>query len=362
QLIRVIQEKVPEPGEDLTTTLDLEFQSKIAELIKGQRAAVAVLDLETEGLLALASSPSYDPNVFVAPGQDKERLSLLYDKTYPMLDRGVSSAYPPGSVFKLVTALAALETGKITPFTRFYCPGWFQLKKGGRKFHCWNESGHGSINLYEAIERSCNVYFYNLGARLSPDEIARYARMLGLGEEMRLEVSNISPGLIPDIAWKKERYHEKWYQGETLSFAIGQSYVLTSPVQILRLVSIIAKGGLKVDPRLILDDEKSVDPKRVAIKPENLEVIRRAMLEVVQSQYGTGQLARVDFDKLAGKTGTAQAPPKKAHSWMTGFFPYDKPEIAFVVFVEHGGSGGITSARIVKSMLEIWSEHAAQFA
>lgn len=357
QFVRLISEKVPVPGEDLQLTLDLELQERIMERIKGKRAAVAILDLHSEGLLILASSPAFDPNVFVMPGHSRERLQFLRDREAPLLDRGVSSAYPPGSVFKLVTALAGLETGKISPHTRFHCNGEFRLRPGTRPFHCWRKEGHGTINLYEAIERSCNVYFYNVAARLSPDEIAHYARELGLGKTMELEVSRLTPGLVPDTAWKKEKYGEKWYQGETLSFAIGQSYLQVSPLQILRLTAIIARDGEDVRPHLVLETSKRPrhqQRRKIAIHKENLKVIQQAMLQVVQSPYGTGQLARVDFGRMAGKSGTAQAPPKEPHSWMTGFFPYKDPEIAFVVFVEHGGSGGITSARIVKDMLQIW--------
>ncbi len=356
--VRVLSERRPEPGEDLVLTLDLELQEKIDAMIQGRHASVAVLDLQTEGIIALASSPAYDPNVFVSPGKSQERVALLQDKEAPMLDRGTGSAYPPGSVFKLVTALAALETGKITPNTRFKCTGGVRL--GKRRFHCWLKEGHGSLNLYEAIERSCNTYFYQLGQRLSPDDIAHYARELGLGDVMKLEVTDMTPGLVPDRAWKRQRYREPWYAGETLSFAIGQSYLLTSPIQILRLSAIIANEGQRVEPRLVLNalkDEPKADGRpRVAIREENLKIIKKAMLNVVESDMGTGQFARVDFDKMAAKTGTAQAPPNQAHSWMTGFFPYDNPKIAFVAFVEHGGPGGITAAKLVTDTVKIWHE------
>lgn len=359
QMIQLLSEKNPEPGEDLVVSLDLELQKQVMDLIKNKHASVAIMDLETEGLIVLASSPAFDPNVFVAPGKGKERLGFLRDREAPLMDRGVSSAYPPGSVFKLVTALAGLEKGKITPNTRFYCGGKFSLRPGTRPFSCWNKSGHGSLNLYEALERSCNVYFYNVGSRVSPDDIAHYAREFGMGEPMEFEATNITPGLVPDTTWKKEKFKEKWYQGETLSFAIGQGYLLVSPLQVLRLSGIIAKNGMKVEPQMILEKNRSPRPKKVAIHEENLKVIKRGMLNVVQSDYGTGQLARVDFAKLAAKTGTAQAPPKTAHSWMTGFFPYENPKMAFVVFVEHGGSGGITGAKIVKDMLTLWNAQNA---
>lgn len=357
-LVRLMTERKPEPGQDLVLTLDLRLQEKVDAMIQGRHASVAVIDLESEGIIALASSPAYDPNVFIAPGKSSERVALLQDKEAPMLDRGTGSAYPPGSVFKLVTAIAALETGKITPNTRLNCTGG--VKIGNRIFHCWMKEGHGSLNLYEAIERSCNSYFYQLGSRLSPEDIAHYARELGLGDVLKLEVTDMTPGLVPDSAWKRNRYREAWYSGDTLSFAIGQSYLLTSPIQILRLSAIIAKEGKRVEPRLVMNvpDARSTDSReaRVAISAENLKVIKRAMLNVVESDYGTGQFARVDFDKMAAKTGTAQAPPKDPHSWMTGFFPYKNPKIAFVAFVEHGGPGGITAAKLVYDTVKIWHE------
>ncbi|MFA5168129.1 MAG: penicillin-binding protein 2 [Candidatus Omnitrophota bacterium] len=355
QMVRVLSEREPEPGSDVTLTLDLEFQKKIMDMIKGLHASIAVLDLETDGLLAMASAPAYDPNIFVSPASSEQRLHVLKDENSPMLDRGINAAYPPGSIFKLVTALAGLDLGRITPQTRFRCTGSFQLGPKSKPAHCWFHEGHGNLNLYEALERSCNVYFFNVAKKLTPDEIAHYAHELGLGEPLKLEISRLAPGLIPDSAWKKAHFNRPWYQGETLNMAIGQGYMLVTPFEILRLTSIIAKNGKVVEPHLVVGD-RTVIPgiSRVAIHEENLDVIKRAMLQVVESDYGTGQLARVDFDKLAGKTGTAQAPPQKSHSWMTGFFPYKNPKIAFVVFVEHGGSGGITSARLVKQMLETW--------
>ncbi len=357
QMVRVLSDRKPEAGSDIMLTLDLEFQKKIMDLIKGLHASIAVLDLETDGLLAMASAPAYDPNIFVSPSASEQRLQVLKDENSPMLDRGINAAYPPGSIFKLVTALAGLDLGKITPETRFRCTGSFQLTPKSKPARCWLHEGHGNLNLYEAIERSCNVYFFNVAKRLTPDEIAHYAHELGLGEPLKLEISRMAPGLIPDSAWKKARFNQPWYQGETLNMAIGQGYMLVTPFEILRLTSIIAKNGKVVEPHLIVQDRTFMpETPRVAIREENLDVIKRAMLQVVESDYGTGQLARVDFDKLAGKTGTAQAPPLQAHSWMTGFFPYKDPKIAFVVFVEHGGSGGITSARLVKQMLEMWKD------
>ncbi len=356
--IRTVSEKAPTPGEDITLAIDLEFQKHLTDLLYDKKATIAFLDLKTDEVIALVSAPAFDPNVFVSPQGSQERLSFLRDPSSPLLDRGTGAAYPPGSIFKLVTALAGLETGKITPQTTFNCPGYFRLGPKSRPFHCWQEHGHGSLDLYRAIERSCNVYFYNLGKLVGPDAIAQAARKLGLGEPLQVELTNLAPGLVPDSVWKKERYKEKWYAGETLSFAVGQSYLTVTPLQVLRLAALIAKNGEWVEPKILkkAGTHKTFQHPRVAIQEKNLQAIRQGMLKVVQSNYGTGQLARVDFDQLAGKTGTAQAPPKQPHAWMTGFFPYNDPQIAFVIIIEHGGSGGINAARIVKRAVKIWKE------
>ena len=356
--IRVVAEKPPVPGEDVTLTIDLEFQKRLTELIAGKKATVAFMDLKTDELLALASNPGFDPNVFVSPRGSLTRLEYLTSRNAPLLHRGISAAYPPGSVFKLVTALAWLESGKITPHTTFNCPGYFKLNRKSRAFHCWNEKGHGRLDLYHALERSCNVYFYNVGKLVGVETLARYARELGFGQSVELELTRMAPGLVPDSAWKKGRFKQPWYEGETLNFAVGQGFLLVSPIQVLRLCAMIAKNGEWVDPKLLRSSEPDSNllRKKIAIHPEHLKVIRQGMLKVVESEFGTGQLARVDFDMMAGKTGTAQAPPHEPHAWMTGFFPYNDTQIAFVLFVEHGGSGGITAARLVKQALQIWKE------
>lgn len=355
--IGVVAEKPPVPGEDVTLTIDLEFQKRLTGLLEGKKATVAFLDLKTNELIALASHPGFDPNVFVSPRGNRTRSAYLESPDAPLILRGTSAAYPPGSVFKLVTALAGLETGRITPHTTFHCPGHFRLNRKSRVFHCWQEKGHGRLDLYRALERSCNVYFYNVGKLVGVENLARYARELGFGRSLELELTNMAPGLVPDSVWKKNRFQAPWYEGETLSFAVGQGFLLVSPLQVLRLCALIAKNGEWVEPKLVRDAEPGrAALKQVAIHPEHLKVIRQGMLKVVESEFGTGQLARVDFDQLAGKTGTAQAPPREPHAWMTGFFPYHDPQIAFVMFVEHGGSGGITAARLVKQALQIWKE------
>ncbi len=352
RLVKVISARNPEPGKDLRLTIDLEFQKKIMKIIEGKTATIAVIDLESEGLLALASTPAYDPNVFVSAVRSDERAELLKSSRSPLLDRAMNSAYPPGSIFKLITGLAGLETGAIQPGSRFYCGGKFFSSSRARPMKCWWHTGHGSINLYESLERSCNVYFYNLSRKVGPDQIAYHARLFGFGAPFSLESGQVTAGLIPDPQWKTKKMHDKWYEGETLNMGIGQGYVQSNPLQILRMTAMIAKDGEIVEPHLI---QKEKDPKarkpRLPVKRENLEALRKGMFQVVQSPYGTGQLARVQFGKLAAKTGTAQNPPHEPHSWMTGFIPFNKPKLALVVFVENGGSGGITAGKIMNEVL-----------
>ncbi len=355
--LRVLSEKEPKPGESVALTIDADLQKGIGGLLGERKGVVAVLDLATDGVLALASHPSYDPNVFVRPQGSGERAGLLKDARAPLLNRSVASSYPPGSVFKLVTALTALEKGVITPHTTFTCAGSFRLGGRGRPFKCWKEWGHGPVDLTGAIEKSCNVYFYNVASRLSADDLATWSHRLGFGETCSLELPRLSRGLVPSPLWKQTAIHEKWYQGETLSFAIGQSYLLVTPLQILRLGGFFATRGSLPDPHLVRD--APVRRSVVAVRPETLGAIRKGMERVVEGAEGTGKPARVQGLPIAAKTGTAQAPTRDPHAWFVGYAPMDRPQVAVVVFVEHGGSGGAVAGSVAKSVFEMWRDSRA---
>ena len=365
--IRLLSEQKPKGGSNVRLTLDTKLEALLRPLLGDRRGAILVMDLKTGNLLADISTPVFDPNAFVSPSRQAERLSLIRAKERPLFDRGFNGLYPPGSVFKLVTAMAGLETGVITPHTTFQCPGYFRLNPNSRKFKCWFEEGHGRIDLYTAIERSCNVYFYQVGRLVGSKRLAAYARKIGFGSSSEIDLPTAS-GLVPDEDWKNERYQDPWYAGETISFAIGQSYLLVSPLQILRLISTVATDGRVSGPKLVLEpasnhfipkNKKILELGKNAlvrdIHPTTFRVLRQAMLQAVASDKGTAQFARVDFGKLAAKTGTAQAPPGDAHAWFGGFYPYEDPQIGVVVFVERGRSGGITAARIAKEVVEQWS-------
>jgi len=351
RMIRILGEKDPEAGSDIFLTIDSKLQEKVARIFGERTGSAVILDLETGDILALVSKPDFDPNVFVSPREASERAKVFKNPSSPLLNRGISTGYPPGPVFKLVTAISALETGTVPPAKRFYCKGSFRLSPRSRAFQCWRAEGHGAVNLFEAIEQSCNVYFYNLGSRAGPDSLSRYAHELGLGEPVEIELPNVSPGVIPSREWKKKIYHDSWYEGETLNFAIGQGYVLTTPLQILRLVGFLATEGNLPEIHIEKTGKKSGKMKKPAIRPGNIRLLIKAMNRVIQTDRGTGQLARVDFMEMAGKTGTAQSPPKEPHSWFAGFFPYQNPKYALVVLIEHGGSGGFYAAKLSKEII-----------
>lgn len=354
--IRLMSELEPEPGGDLHLTIDIELEKRLADLAAGKKSAILVMDLKKGELLAAVSTPGFDPNVFVTPGQGTERLSLIGAKDYPLFDRSLNGLYPPGSIFKLVTAMAALENGTITPHTTFQCPGYFRFGPRSRPFKCWFHEGHGRIDLYTALERSCNVYFYNVGRLLGEKKLAAYARKLGFGSSVAFELPTAN-GLVPDAEWKKKTHDEQWWAGETITLAIGQSYLLVSPLQILRLVSAIATDGRVFGPTLVQGDSAPEASRlKIPVREGTFKTIRQGMLQAVSSDRGTAQLARVNFAKLAGKTGTAQAPPGDPHAWFGGFFPFNDPEIAFLVFIERGKSGGLTAAQIAKKAVHLYHE------
>ena len=354
--IRLLGEVEPHPGSNLHLSLDTKLEARIRPLVANKRSAVLILDLKKGELLAAVSTPGFDPNIFVAPGHNTERLSLIGSKERPLLDRGLNGLYPPGSIFKLVTAMAALETGTITSHTTFECPGYFRFGQKSRPFKCWFPEGHGRVDLYIALERSCNVYFYNVGRLLGEKRLAEYARKLGFGSDVPFELPT-ADGIVPDAEWKQLVRHDKWYQGETITLAIGQSYLLVSPLQILRLVAAVATDGRVFQPKLVRDEFVSIkSEKKFSFRQETFKALRQGMLQAVSSDKGTGQLARLNFTKLAAKTGTAQAPPGEPHAWFGGFFPYDDPEIAMVVFVERGKSGGFTSGQIAKKVAHIYHD------
>ncbi|MDP8298974.1 MAG: penicillin-binding protein 2 [Candidatus Tantalella remota] len=338
--------KEPVPGKDVQLTIDIDLQKFCDGLLTDKRGAIVVMDPYTGAILAMASSPTYDPAIFIDSRRNEEVKQILYDNEYPLLNRAISGAYPPGSVFKVVVASAALEEGVVTPETVFSCSG--SLKLGRRTFHCWKKDGHGEQSLKEAIKNSCNVFFWRLGMLLGVDNIAKYAEKFGIGSRTGIDVPGEVSGNLPSSEWKKKRFKEKWYKGETLNYAVGQGYLITSPLQVARMMSVFANGGALVTPYLVSEvgGVPVADEERVGldISPETIEIVREGLKKVVNDRRGTGMKAKLKDVVVAGKTGTAQTSKSKNHGWFAGFAPFEDTRITVVIFDEYGGKGGYYAA------------------
>ncbi len=272
----------------------------------------------------------------------------------PLSNRAISGLYPPGSVFKIVTAAAALETKKITRATHFFCSGSYRLGKA--KFDCWKEEGHGSQNIIQGFMNSCNVFFYNTGRAAGVDSIEAFAKIFGFGKPTGIALPDEVKGLVPGKAWKRIQRKGVWYEGETLNYAIGQGYLLVTPIQILDMMTAVANKGSLVKPYTVKRIDSSYieagKPKKIGLKSDTIRIIREGLLEVVNNEAGTGRRAKIEGVLVAGKTGTAQNPQGKTHAWFSGFAPFPDPKICLVVFLEHGGKGGLEPAEIAGGIFE----------
>jgi penicillin-binding protein 2 len=371
----VIARKPPVAGQNIALTIDKDLQQVAEKCLKDKKGSIVALNPRTGEILAMASSPAYDPNLFLEGLNRAEWARLATSKDHPLQNRAVAGQYSPGSTFKIVMALAGLEEG-LDPQEEFFCDGEFTF--GEHTFRCWRKQGHGRIALHRAIVESCDVYFYKLGKRLGVDKIHYYAKMCGLGVASGYELGSEKDGLIPSSEWKLKRFGVPWQPGETISTSIGQSFVLVTPLQMARLISAFFNGGFLYEPKVVKwvgKDDKQVyhfAPEvngRLKAKEQNIAFIRSALVGVVNEPAGTGSKARMKEGIIvAGKTGTAQVvgmgKEKSAqkgedqssdyndHAWFVGIASADKPEIAVAVLVENGGHGGSASAPLAKEMFE----------
>lgn len=371
--LRTVEETNSAVGNSIVLTLDLDVQ-KAAEEALGDRAGAAVaMDVRTGEILAFASTPGFDPTLFAGRMPKDKWKEYLEDQRRPLENKALRGLYPPGSTFKIVTAIAGLEEGLIDEHSAVDCPGYYKF--GNATFRCWDKRGHGHVELRKALRESCDVYFYKLAERLGVDRIAKYANLLGLGLPVNVGLENEKSGVIPTQAWKLKRYGKKWYQGETLSVGIGQGYVLATPLQLLSMISAVAADGVRYQPHLVkrvVDSEgrvlKEFGPNVVGqsgIKPQNLRLVKEGLLDVVNAPHGTGGLARLPEVLVAGKTGSAQVVKQKGrgasleykyrdHALFVAFAPYDHPEIAVSVLVEHAEHGGSAAAPVAGRILKAY--------
>ncbi|PYG27004.1 penicillin-binding protein 2 [Pelagimonas varians] len=364
RVMRELDRREGKAGDDLQLTVDTELQDYITARLGEESASVVVMDLEHGDLKAIVSAPSYDPNKFVR-GISTADYSILRDNDHrPLASKTVQDAYPPGSTFKMVTALAGLDAGLIAPDETVYCPG--HLEVSGRRFHCWKRSGHGNINLEQSLRHSCDVYYYDLALKVGIERIAAMARRLGLGEAFDVPMSAVTSGLVPDKAWKKRQQGQDWVIGDSVNASIGQGFVLTSPMQLAVMAARIATGR-SISPRLVKrvgnEDTPSQAGQDLGLNPNHLLQIHRAMYSVSNNRRGTAYKSRIiaEGNRMAGKTGTAQvsstvvdnkavAWEKRDHALFVNFAPWDDPKIAVAVIVEHGGGGSTAAAPIARDV------------
>ncbi len=371
--IRPLGEVEPFPGNNLFLTIDSDLQKTAEEAFKDKNGALIAMDPETGRILAMVSKPSFEP--FTRNISPEEWKSLVENPYHPLTNKGIQGQYPAGSVFKIVTAIAGLESGVITPNTQLLCEGTFHY--GDRDFRCWKQGGHGMINLHRAIAESCDIYFYQLGLKLGPDLIARYAHEFGLGKATGIYLPHEKSGIVPSSSWKKKRLGVPWYSGETLSFAVGQGYLSATPLQLLMLISGVANGGKLYLPQVVekveniygetLKEYPPVELGRANVSGKTLQIIQDALKAAVNDPHGTGSACLLKDVKVAGKTGTAQVvtlpedfkrgemnriPLKlRDHAWFVAYAPFEDPKISVVVLVEHGGFGATAAAPIAKKVI-----------
>lgn len=352
------------PGQTLRLTLDAALQQEAERQMATQVGAVVAIDPRDGAVRALVSSPAYDPNLFARKLAAADWKTLVEDPRHPLQNRAIQSAYSPGSVFKIVMGAAGLAEGVVTPGHREFCGGYATFY--GRRFHCWKKGGHGSVDLPTALEVSCDVYFYHLGQRLGIERIARYARAFDFGRATGIDLGGERSGLVPDDAWSRRARRHPWYPGETISVAIGQGALLTTPVQVAAMLAAVANGGQIVTPHLVAG--AAPPPRPLGLPPGLLGPVREGLVRVVHGERGTARIARLPGITTAGKTGTVQVVAQEAyvdsslvlpwelrnHAWFASYAPAERPELVVVVFVEHGGKGSAVAAPIAKALFTLY--------
>ena len=378
RMIREISTQEGQPGAEVMLTLDLGLQRLASQRLAVESGAVVVMDIHSGDVLAMASTPSYDPNTFNKGLSTEEWATLSSNPRAPLINKAIAGQYAPGSAFKMAVALAALEKGVITPKSRVTCSGSIEL--GTSEFHCWRKNGHGSVDLHKGLTQSCDVYFYEIARRTGIDRIAAMARRLGLGSRLGLDLPGERDGLIPTQDWKLGTHGIPWQAGETLLSGIGQGYILATPLQLAAMTARLVNGGIAVTPwltRAVSASAAAGRPVRqgadaIGIDARHLKIIGEAMAAVVNTPMGTAYRARIETPGLAmaGKTGTVQVRriskaerekgvrknkelrwEQRDHAVFVGYAPLAKPRYAISVVVEHGGGGSTVAAPIARDIL-----------
>lgn len=369
--LRVLKRTAPAPGQDLRLALDVDVQAAAIAALNGQHGAVVAIDVRDGGVLALVSEPAHDPNLFVHGISRDDYATLTASKARPLFNRALVGRYPPGSTIKPFLGLAGLASGTVGANQRKYCPGYYQLEGREHKYRDWKKQGHGPVDLHDAISQSCDVYFYDLANDLGIERMHDYLAGFGFGRATGIDVGGESPALLPSPAWKRAARNLPWYPGETLIAGIGQGFMQATPLQLAVATAQLARGGLAVTPRLVLEPAAPPPPRpppSVAIDPEHFRLVVGAMTDVVHGARGTARRIGQGAEyRIAGKTGTAQvfgiaqeeeyeeeavAKHLRDHGLFLGFAPADDPRIAVAVVVENGGSGSRAAAPVARAVMD----------
>jgi penicillin-binding protein 2 len=372
--IKVMRRVESHPGNNAFLTIDLDLQMTCENLLRGKEGVIVAMNPQNGKILAMASHPPFDPSLFAGGINRDDWENLIQNPFHPLQNRAIQGQYAPGSTFKIITAAAGLQEGVISPQETLFCGGSYRF--GNRTYRCWKKGGHGHVKLHRALVESCDVFFYQVGQRLGIDTLARYARGFGLGKQTGISLNDEKPGLIPTSAWKKKAYGEAWYGGETLSCAIGQGFILVTPLQLVNVISAIANRGILYRPQIVERIERTngkvaksyspVSTGKIPFSWENLMIIGEGLYGVVNELRGTGRVARIRGVTIAGKTGTAQVIRLREdmteeeetpyeyrdHAWFVAYAPVEDPLISVVVLVEHGGHGASAAAPLAKKVME----------
>lgn len=382
--LRALQTTPPSPGKDLYLTIDSYLQAVAEAAMAGRRGSIVAIEPATGDILALVSTPTYDPNMFVVGIDAKSYDALQSSPDEPLFNRALRGRYPPGSTIKPFVGLAGLENDKATMDSRLYCPGWYSLRNDSHRYRDWKRGGHGVVAMHAAIVESCDVYFYDLALNLGIDNIHSFLGQFGFGKQTGVDISGELSGLLPSREWKQAALSQPWYPGETLIVGIGQGYALSTPLQLALATATLANGGNILKPRVVgklhdasTDSVTPLDPVRTGTvflkNPENLDTIVAAMIDVVHGRAGTAKGIGKDAPYIiAGKTGTAQVFGIKQdekyvaedlderlldHALFIAFAPAENPQIAVAVIVENGGSGGATAAPVARQVMDYYLLH-----
>ncbi len=374
RVIRELAKDPGTPGDEVVLTLDMDIQGYATERVRGESASVVVMDVITGELVAIVSAPGFDPNLFNIGLSQAEWDGLTNNELNPLVNKTLAGQYPPGSTYKMIVALAALESGAITAERLITCTG--KVKLGSHEFHCWKRGGHGPVSLVQAIKQSCNVFFYETGKRVGIDKIEEMSRRFGLGDEVAIDMAGEKPGMVPSRGWKRATTGIAWQQGETLNASIGQGYVLVTPLQLAVMSARIANGGQGVRPWLVrsVGGRQRTPPQIVpmGINPRHLQLVQAGMNAVVNVPGGTAFRSRLPLEgkSMAGKTGTAlvrritreerargvtknsDLPWKyRDHALFVGYGPVENPRYSISVIVDHGGGGSSAAAPVAKDIM-----------